>query len=252
VRSGRIVSYADEMNALLTPRKTVQLHEFTTGLRTDLEPVCSLIVLHGLGSDASRLAAWVRQLDLDLPGPARCLLPHAPVRTISLNGTDMQAWYDARPPEPRLQTPQPSDEAGLRASQCIVQALIDREVARGMPSERIALVGFSQGAVLALHTALRAPQTLAGVAVLSGYLPLTTRIINAEASLANQRLPVFLAHGENDEVVGMDRGRAARTALQAMGRPVDWHRYPMGHEWCDAERLDLQAWLRRCLARALP
>ena len=240
------------MNALLTPRKTVQLHEFSLGEPDTGEPVCSLIVLHGLGSDGGRLAAWVRQLELGLPGPVRCLLPRAPLRTISLNGLEMPAWYDARPPEPRLQTPQPADEAGLRASQRIVQALIDREVARGMASERIALVGFSQGAVLALHTALRAPKTLAGVAALSGYLPLSTRVINAEASLANQRLPVFLAHGEDDDVVGMDRGRAARTALQAMGRPVDWHRYPMGHEWCDAERLDLQAWLQRCLTRALP
>jgi len=240
------------MNAPATSKKTVQLHEFTFGSQTGGEPACSLIVLHGLGSDGGDLAAWVRQLDLALPGGVRCLLPRAPLRTISLNGAEMPAWYDARPPEPRLQTPQPADEAGLRASQRIVQALIDREVARGMPSDRIALLGFSQGAVLALHTALRAPQPLAGVAALSGYLPLTTRVINAEASLANQRLPVFLAHGEDDEVVGMDRGRAARTALQAMGRPVDWRRYPMGHEWCDAERLDLQAWLQRCLARALP
>jgi phospholipase/carboxylesterase len=187
-------------------------------------------------------------MDLAAVGPVRCVFPDAPWRTMSLNGTDMHAWYDAAPPETRRHATLPLDETGLRESQAMVQALIEQEQARGMPSERIVLMGFSQGAVLALHTGLRAPQRLAAIVALSGYLPLGARTLQTESNAANQRLPIFLAHGEQDEVVVIDRARAARTALQVMGHLVEWHNYPMGHEVSDTELADVSAWLTGVLS----
>jgi phospholipase/carboxylesterase len=117
-----------------------------------------------------------------------------------------------------------------------------------MPSERIVLMGFSQGAVLALQTGLRAHQRLAGIVALSGYLPLGARTLQTESHPANQRLPIFLAHGEQDAVVLIDRARAARTVLQVMGHLVEWHSYPMGHEVSDTELAEVGAWLTGVLS----
>ena len=236
------------MNASAPPRQTVQLHELLVPHDATDEPVASLILLHGLGTDGRDFVPLVRSLALPGVGPLRCLLPHAPVRTLSVNGESMPAWYDARPPEARPHAIQPADEAGLRASQRVVQALIQREVDRGMPAHRIVLAGFSQGAVLALHAGVRSPLRLAGLAVFSGYLPLTVRAIQAEAHPASQRLPIFMAHGEADEVISIERGRTARTALQAMGHAVEWHHHPAGHEVNEAQLRALGAWMRRVLA----
>mgnify|MGYP006213833353 CR=1 FL=1 len=62
---------------------------------------------------------------------------------------------------------------------------------------------------------LRSPRRLAAIVALSGYLPLGARTLQTESNAANQRLPIFLAHGEQDEVVVIDRARAARTASAA-------------------------------------
>lgn len=236
------------MNAPDLLRQTIQLQEFVTGRAPSATPVASLIVLHGLGNEGRDFAPLLRHIDLSAVGPVRCVLPDAPMRTMSLNGTDMHAWYDAAPPVASRHASQPTDEGGLRASQRIVQALIEREEGRGMAPERIVLMGFSQGAVLALQTALRAPQRLAAVVALSGYLPLNARALQMESNIANQRLPIFLGHGEHDEVISIDRARVARTVLQVMGHLVDWHLYDMGHEISDAELADIGAWLTGVLS----
>ena len=65
----------------------------------------------------------------------------------------------------------------------------------------------------------------------------------AQASEANRGVPVFMAHGDADDIVVLARGEAARDALAALGYPVHWHSYPMGHEVCMDEIADLNAWL---------
>src|SRR5690606_20266601 len=99
---------------------------------------------------------------------------------------------------------------------------IQREVARGVPASRVVLMGFSQGCAMTLLTGLRAPERLAGLVALSGYLPLAESTA-AERSAANASVPVFMGHGSQDEVVVPARGEAARDALQALGHAVDWH-----------------------------
>lgn len=202
-------------------------------------PVASLIVLHGLGADGNDFVPIARELDLSAVGPVRFVFPHAPIRPVTVNGgMKMRAWYDIYTPE----LVRREDEAGLRASVADVQALLDREAALGIPPERTVLMGFSQGCAMALLAGLRAPQRLAGIAGLSGYLPLAATTA-AERSAANRDVPVFMAHGSHDPVVVPARGEASRDALLALGYDVEWHDYPMDHSVCMEEIEDLNVWL---------
>ena len=121
-----------------------------------------------------------------------------------------------------------------------------REVERGIASAKIVLAGFSQGCAMVLHTGLRHAQQLAGIVALSGYLPLADTTA-AERSDANRELPIFMAHGQSDPVVGMPRGIASRDTLLALGHDVEWHAYPMEHSVCMEEVTDLNRWLLRVL-----
>lgn len=213
-------------------------------IETGPAPTRSVIVLHGLGDSGHGFVPIAEELDLGALGPVRFVLPHAPERAVTINGGYvMRAWYDIYPPA----LPRREDEAGLRASQAEIEALLARETARGVPASRTALVGFSQGCAMALLTDLRHPERLAGVAGLSGYLPLADRTA-AERSTANADVPLFLAHGSEDPVVAIERGAASRDALAALGYKIEWHDYPMPHAVCAEEIDDLNRWLLRVLA----
>ncbi len=212
-------------------------------LNTADTPAASVIVLHGLGADGNDFVPVARELELSAVGGARFVFPHAPTRPVTMNGGYvMRAWYDiAGTPQARVE-----DEAGLRASQVHIEALIAREVARGMPAQRIVLMGFSQGCAMTLLTGLRHRQRLAGLVGLSGYLPLADTTA-AERSEANARVPIFLAHGRDDPMVGIDRAIASRDALRALGYDVEWHDYAMPHSVCMDEIAELNRWLLRVL-----
>ncbi len=215
----------------------------TLDFRTGDAPSASIILLHGLGADGESLIPFAEALDLHALGAVSLVLPDAPVRRVTINGgMAMRAWYDIL----EMDLVRHEDEAGLRASAVEVQALIDREIATGIPASRIVLAGFSQGCAMTLLTGLRAPQRLAGLVGLSGYMPLAA-VAAAERHEANRDVPVFLAHGRFDPVVPFARGAATRDLLQALGHPVEWHEYPMQHEVCAEEQLHLQAWLRKVL-----
>ena len=207
-------------------------------------PGASLIVLHGLGADGNDFVPIAQELDLSAVGGARFVFPHAPMRPVTMNGGYvMRAWYDiAGTPQARVE-----DESGLRASQAQIEALIAREAARGIPANRIVLMGFSQGCAMTLLTGLRHAERLAGLVGLSGYLPLAARTA-AERSAANAGVPIFLAHGRDDPMIALDRATASRDALLALGYDVEWHDYAMPHSVCMDEIVDLNRWLLRVLA----
>jgi phospholipase/carboxylesterase len=217
----------------------------TLDFRTGDAPAASIIILHGLGADANDFVPVAEQLDLRAIGDVRYVFPNAPVRPVTINGgAAMRAWYDILGAD----LVRREDEAGLRQSAVDVQALIDREIAAGIPASRIVLAGFSQGCAMTLLTGLRAPQRLAGLVGMSGYLPLAATTA-AERSQANQGVPVFLGHGRVDPVVPIARGLAARDMLVELGHPVEWHDYPMQHSVCQEEIGHLHAWLLKVLAQ---
>jgi len=211
---------------------------------TAANPVASIIVLHGLGADGNDFVPICDELDLARVGPVRFVFPHAPMRPVTLNnGFVMRAWYDILGTETQRQ----EDEAGLRASQAEIEALIARERARGVAASRIVLMGFSQGCAMTLLTGLRHAERLAGLVALSGYLPLAATT-EAERGAANRDVPIFMAHGRGDPMIVLSRATTSRDALLALGYPVEWHDYPMQHSVHPQEIVDLNHWLLRVLA----
>jgi len=201
-------------------------------------PRTSVIWLHGLGADGHDFEPIVPELELDRP--VRFVFPHAPVRPVTINqGMRMRAWYDI------LQFgPGPEDETGVRASQQLVEEMIAAEKARGIGE--IVLAGFSQGGAIVLQTALRHPERLAGVLALSTYLPLH-KTLEAERSAANREVPIFMAHGQYDEIIPLVRAEQSRQFLDRLGYKVQWHTYPMPHSVCPEEIADISAFLRQIL-----
>jgi phospholipase/carboxylesterase len=217
----------------------------TIELHPGAEARATIVILHGLGADGTDFLSMADELDLSAVGPVRYVFPRAPVRPVTINGGQpMRAWYDILGTD----LVRREDEAGLRESMTLVQQLLEREEARGMPSERIVLAGFSQGCAITLGAGLRHGKRLAGLVGMSGYLPLaaTTEV---ERHAANAATPVFLAHGRSDGVVPLARGSAARDQLQAFGQPVEWHDYPMQHSVCMEEVQALERWLLGVLQR---
>ena len=208
-------------------------------------PLCSVIWLHGLGADGNDFASIVPQLDLRGCPPIRFIFPHAPTMPVTINGGYvMPAWYDIL----GANLVDRQDAAGIQKSEKAIVALIEQEVARGIPYERIVLAGFSQGCAMALHTGLRLPHRLAGIMALSGYLPLASQFA-AERHTANAKTPVFMAHGTQDPVVILKRGEDSRDALKALGHPVQWHTYPMPHSVHPQEIADIAAFLKQVLGK---
>jgi phospholipase/carboxylesterase len=211
--------------------------------QTGANPVATVIVLHGLGADGNDFVPICQELDLAAIGPVRYVFPHAPTRPVTINGGYvMRAWYDILGTD----LVRREDEAGLRKSQQQIEALIAREVQRGIAPGRIVLAGFSQGCAMALMTGLRQQQRLGGIAALSGYLPLAATI-EAERHASNHDVPIFQAHGRADPVIPVARAISTRDTLNALGYGVEWHEYGMPHSVCAEEVADLNAWLLRVL-----
>jgi phospholipase/carboxylesterase len=209
-------------------------------------PVASIIVLHGLGADGNDFVPVADELDLSTVGPVRFIFPHAPIIPVTINnGYRMRAWYDIL----GFDLVRREDEAGLRASVQSVEQVLAREKERGIPAHRIVIAGFSQGCAMALLTGLRHKERLAGIVGLSGYLPLAATTA-AERTDANALTPIFLAHGQQDNVVSLERGTASRNVLRDLGHDVEWHEYPMAHSVCLEEITDLNRWLLKVLASA--
>ena len=204
----------------------------------------AIVWLHGLGADGHDFVPIVPELRLPSAISARFVFPHAEARPVTINnGSTMRAWYDIL----GFNRMDAQDEAGIRASAARIDALVDAQVAAGVPSGKIVLAGFSQGGAIALHVGLRRREALAGVMALSTYLPLEASVA-AEATPAGRATPVLMCHGRQDPVVIHDRGVQACTVLRSLGVLVDWNEYPMAHEVCAAEISAISRWLGLRLA----
>jgi len=208
-------------------------------LTTGVDPKGSVIWMHGLGADCWDFVPIVKELDLGSSLPLRFIFPQAPSRPITVNGGHMMpGWYDISMAE----LSRKPDEAGVRASHAAIDELIDREVSRGMASDKIVLAGFSQGGAIALQVGLRQTQPLAGILALSTYLTLENSLA-AEKSSQNANIPILMAHGTQDNVVPLSLGRTSSAQLQTHGYNVEWREYPMQHAVCGDEIADIAAWI---------
>jgi len=194
-------------------------------IETGADPDASVIWMHGLGDDGKGWSEVVPALNLPQSLAVRFIFPHAPVIAVTINnGMRMRAWYDIR----QANLSERADLEGVLASQAHVDALIAREVSRGIAARRVILAGFSQGGAIALYAGVRYAERLGGVIGLSTYLVGFDRVA-AEASAANRDLPIFMAHGTLDGVVQLAWAERSRDALRAAGWDVEWHTYPIEH-----------------------
>lgn len=218
----------------------------TVEIETGSEPAGAVIWLHGLGADGHDFEPVVPELRLPEDLALRFVFPHAPIRPVTLNaGMRMRAWYDIVAIDRRAR----QDEEGIRESAAATVELIEREKERGIPAARIVLAGFSQGGAIAIHTALRYPERLAGLIALSTWMPLGETLA-VEGSAANRDLPVFMAHGRQDPMVPVALGEQTRETLDAAGYPLEWQTYDMPHAVCPAEIADISAWLQERFRQA--
>jgi phospholipase/carboxylesterase len=217
-------------------------------IETAPTPTASIVWMHGLGADGHDFVDVVPELHLPARPGVRFVFPHAPMRPVTINGGSvMRAWYDIRDAGGVRR----EDAGGVRASQKAIEALIQREKARGVPAASIVLAGFSQGGAMALHTGLRHAERLAGVMALSCSLPLADTVA-AEGAPANRDVPIFMAHGTHDPMIPMARARRAYETLTGLGYRVEWHEYPMPHSVCPEEIADITAWLGKVFAAVRP
>lgn len=208
-------------------------------IQTGPNPVASIVWLHGLGADGHDFEPIVPELKLPKTLPVRFVFPHAPVRSVTMNGGyPMRAWFDIV----KIGLKQPRDRAGMDASRAGVQALVAREISRGISAARIVLAGFSQGGALALYTGLQQPEKLAGIMALSTYLPMGEGF-DFDIATANAHTPIFYGHGTQDPVVPIQLGEHTRTWLIQQGCPITWHTYNMPHTVAMEELIHIRAWL---------
>jgi phospholipase/carboxylesterase len=212
------------------------------------QPKSSVIWLHGLGADGHDFEPIVPQLGLPRDAGIRFVFPHAPMRPVTINGgMTMRAWYDIR----SFDRDGPQDEAGIRESATLLERLIERERQRGSDHARIVVAGFSQGGAIALHTALRFPERLAGLAALSTWLPLAQSFrdeVAGNENAASRGMPIFMAHGRFDPVLPFQLGMMSKETLEHAGFSLEWHEYPMAHAVCAEEIVDVSRWLQAVLA----
>jgi phospholipase/carboxylesterase len=211
-------------------------------LTPDTPPTSAVIWLHGLGADGFDFVPIAQELRLPLA--VRFIFPHATPRPVTINnGFVMRAWYDIKGFGPE----RAEDDVGIRESDAVVRQYIDQQIAQGIAANRIVIAGFSQGGAIALQTALRYPQRLAGVMALSTYLPLRDSLAK-EAVAANRDVPILMCHGLRDPIVPAELGKASRDVLQGLGFQVEWRSYPMEHQVCMEEVVDISNWLQARLA----
>lgn len=200
-----------------------------------------VIWMHGLGADANDMKGLAKELNLSTP--VRHVFLDAPVRPVTLNNRmPMRAWYDIT----GMKLTDREDRAGILESEAVIRDVLLKQQADGFSLDKIFLAGFSQGGAMALFTGLSTHGALAGVIVLSGYLPLASE---AKTSLKYDT-PMFVASGDHDPLVLSSWTGQCVTHLREKGYThVTWHRYPMEHSICAEEVRDLEQWIDHTLSQ---
>lgn len=208
-------------------------------IETQPHPDAAIIWLHGLGADGNDFVPIIEQLQLPSHLAVRFIFPHAPVRPITINqGYQMPGWYDIS----SLSIVEGEDEAGIRESSAILKELCQEQEASGIDSSRIIIAGFSQGGAIALHCGCRYPRQLGGIMALSTYLALPDTL-EEEISDHITEIPIFMAHGRQDDVVDYENGKQCLEQLEGYDIEVQWNEYDMGHAVCLEEIQHIRQWL---------
>ncbi len=180
-------------------------------------PSALVVLLHGYGANGDDLIALGDSWRPMLPDAA-FVAPNAPETIPGMYG-GLQ-WFP-------LTLRDPSEYwRGVSAARPALDRFLDAELARyRLASNRLVLVGFSQGTMMALHVGLRRSAPLAGIVAYSGLLAGPEHLDETKA-----RPPILMIHGEADDLIPVEALHAGREALAEAGLPVEWHVRPgLGH-----------------------
>ena len=203
-------------------------------------PFPTIVALHGWGANAHDLLGLAPRL---MRGQALVLSPQgefaveiAPGMGQLFDDFAEYGWFD-------LGGGRETDPDEVRAVGDSLRCFIDEATERyPADTDQIALLGFSQGGVMAFELALREPERYAGLIGLSTFLP-DAVLAAAVPGDALSSLPTLLVHGTQDERIDIAAAQAARADLEALGASVEYREYAMAHE-IRAEALDdLDEWL---------
>ena len=190
----------------------------------------TLVLLHGYGANEHDLLPVAHELDPRL----RVVSLQGPVAL----GGPMRAWFDL------TQDPRGRISFDLEEARAAVQGGAGAVAEIAASSPRPFLLGFSQGAGIALGVALLRPDLVAGVLSLSG----VARALDDRDHAPPDTLrgfPVFAAHGRQDPLIPIELGRKLRDDLAKLGMDVEWHEYDMGHMVIPEEIEDAKEWLKK-------
>ncbi|GAM17609.1 hypothetical protein SAMD00019534_007840, partial [Acytostelium subglobosum LB1] len=204
-----------------------------------------VIFCHGLG-DTGHGWADVMEMIGEHNQHIKFILPNAPIQPVTINGGyRMNSWYDIK----TLSERGTEDKDDVEKSRAIIEEIIKSEVDAGIPSERIILGGFSQGAALSLYTFYHSQHKMAGCMALSGYLPLRASFSSLGPNIVNKQQPLIMFHGEEDQVVRYSWGQLSFETLQTeVGVNGEFITYPfMGHSSSEQEIIDMTAFVKKRL-----
>ncbi|MEX1228370.1 MAG: dienelactone hydrolase family protein [Marinobacter sp.] len=207
-------------------------------VETNPSPDASVIWLHGLGASGHDFEPVVPELGLPKDAAIRFIFPHAPNLPVTINGgMQMPAWYDIK----AMDINRTVDVEQLKASADAIARLIEREVERGVKTERIIIAGFSQGGAVAYELGLSYPEKLAGIFGLSTYFATADTV---KPSDANKNIPIRIYHGTRDPMVAESLGRMSVERMTEMGYQVEYKTYPMDHSVCLEEIRDVGQFIK--------
>jgi phospholipase/carboxylesterase len=181
-----------------------------------------VVFLHGYGADGNDLIELGRQWRALMP-EAAFVSPHAPERSPAAPMGRQWFALSNRPPD----DPSGGEDRwdGAVKARGAIDAFLDAELERlGLDDSTLALVGFSQGTMMALHTGLRRPRAPAAILGFSGLLVGPERLSDATARDAHGRPPpILLVHGDQDPLIPFDAMFMAAEALAGASIPTQWH-----------------------------
>lgn len=175
------------------------------------EPEALVILIHGYGSNGEDLMSLAAMMQPSLPFAA-FVAPNAPSQLPHMAAAHQ--WWP-------IETFSMAERAaGAAAAAPALDAFISDELKEaGLTSDRLLLIGFSQGTMMALHVGLRRPEAVAGIVGISGML-VAPKSLKADI---RSRPPVLLIHGTQDDVVPFRSIELTSSALATVGVPVETH-----------------------------
>ncbi|MEM9291251.1 MAG: dienelactone hydrolase family protein [Acidobacteriota bacterium] len=200
-------------------------------------PFPTLVALHGWGASAQDLLGLAPHL---AGGRLQVLCPQGPVSVPLGPGHQGFGWFPLVPG-------QPPDPVAFAKASTSLKGFIDQALERyPIDPRRLAVLGFSQGGIMAYDLALRWPATFCGLAALSSWLPQELAQHLPREPEARD-LPTLVIHGTEDSVVPVERGRESRTNLESFGVQLTYEEFPMGHEIRPAALASVERWIQGCL-----